>query len=259
VASLYDDIGRDYTATRTTDPRLAAAIWAALGDARTVVNVGAGAGAYEPDDRQLIAIEPSEVMIAQRPPGAAATVRADASQLPFPDAGFDVAMAVLSDHHWPERLKGLKEMRRVARHRVVLFNADPADALKFWLTAEYLPGFLRLIAADYQRHDAWAVELQEALAPCRLEIVPVPIPHDCRDGFYGAFWRRPRAYLEPRVRAGISVFARLPEAEVTPALGRLRDDLESGVWERRHADLLNLDALDLGYCVVVAHLTGRPR
>jgi hypothetical protein len=135
---------------------------------------------------------------------------------------------------------------------VVLFNADPAQAERFWLTREYLPGVLRLIPAPYRRPGAWRRELEELLGPVRLH--PVPIPHDCEDGFYGAFWRRPGAYLDPRVRAGISVFARLPGDELTEALRRLRDDLERGGWQARHAGLLRLARLDLGYRVVVAEL-----
>jgi SAM-dependent methyltransferase len=222
--ALYDRIGRGYGATRRQDPHIARAIHDALGDALSVLNVGAGSGSYEPSDRDVVAVEPSSVMIAQRPRGAAPAIAEEAEALPFGDGAFDAVMAVLSDHHWRDRSRGLAELRRVARRRVVLFNADPAQAERFWLTREYLPGVLRLIPAPYRRPGAWRRELEELLGPVRLH--PVPIPHDCEDGFYGAFWRRPGAYLEPRVRAGISVFARLPGNELTEALRRLRDDLE---------------------------------
>jgi hypothetical protein len=211
--------------------------------------VGAGTSSYEPPGRDVVAVEPSEVMIAQRPPGAAPCVRAAAEKLPFEDARFDAAMAVLSDHHWRDRTLGLRELRRVAR-RVVLVNADPAQAERFWLSTEYLPGLFDLIPEPYRVAGYWEAELSRELG--ELHTVPVPIPHDCRDGFYGAFWRRPDAYLDAAVRDGISVFARLAATEVERGVARLRADLRSGAWEARHADLLQLDELDLGYRIVVA-------
>src|SRR5215469_10025172 len=132
AGKLYDAIGVGYPATRQTEPRIAARIWAALGNADTVLNVGAGTGSYEPPDRDVTAVEPSAVMRAQRPVGAAPCVAATADRLPFPDQSFDAAMAVLSDHHWPDPIAGLQEMRRVAR-RVVLFNFDVAHLSEFWL------------------------------------------------------------------------------------------------------------------------------
>lgn len=253
ASDIYDRIGASYLATRRADPRLSALIWEALGDADSVINVGAGAGAYEPLARQVTAVEPSAVMIAQRPAGAAPVVRAHAEALPLPDDSFDVAMAVHSDHHWADRSRGLRELRRVARRRVVLFNANPAEATRFWLTTEYLPGFLDLIPAPDRVPGAWRRGLERELGPVRL--VTAPIPHDCADGFYGAFWRAPAAYLNPRVRAGISVFAALDTADVEHAVQALGADLQSGVWSARHRDLLGLPELDLGYYVVIAELT----
>jgi SAM-dependent methyltransferase len=247
---LYDRIGCSYTTTRHPDPRIATAIWDALGDARTVLNVGAGAGAYEPTDREVVALEPSEVMIAQRPHGAAPVVRGRAEELPFADGEFDAVMAVLSDHHWTDRRQGFAELRRVARHRVVLFNANPGEADLFWLTTEYLPEFLELIPSRFRRRDAWADELRSVLGA--VDLAPVPVPHDCTDGFYGAFWRRPDAYLDPDVRTGISVFAQVPSAATDRAIGALRADLETGRWHQRHRALLELSELDLGYYVIVA-------
>jgi SAM-dependent methyltransferase len=200
----------------------------------------------------VVAVEPSAAMIAQRPVGAPPAVPASAEELPFPDRSFDAALAVLSDHHWRDRRRGLRELRRVARRRVVLFNADPAESGRFWLTTEYLAGFLRLIPERYREPGVWAKELARELGEMRVE--PVPIPHDCQDGFYGAFWRRPRAYLDPAVREGISVFARLSKPEIDQALIRLRHDLDSGAWRVRHAHLIALDELDLGYCIVIAEL-----
>lgn len=249
-SAYYDDIGRSYTATRREDPRLAAAIWNALGDAKSVLNVGAGAGAYEPRDREVLALEPSEVMIAQRPEGSAPVMRGSAEAIPLRDDSVDAAMAVLSDHHWQDRRAGLSEMRRVARKRVVLFNIDPSYFARFWFALEYLPESVELVAPGYRRPGAWDWELRILLGQIRIE--PVPVPHDCADGFFGAYWRRPELLLDPTVRAGISVFSRLEPAEVQRAIDALRADLESGAWHERHRNLLELQELDLGYRLVVA-------
>jgi SAM-dependent methyltransferase len=248
IAPRYDTLGVGYTAVRSEDPRLAARIRAALGDARTLLNVGAGAGAYEPTDLDVTAVEPSAVMRAQRPRGAAPVVDARAERLPFADGSFDAAMAILSDHHWEDHAAGLAELRRVARRRVVLFTWSPAAMGDSWLVRDYLPGFARLVPAGYELDQAAA-----ALGGARIEAVP--IPHDCRDGFLHAYWRRPRAYLDARVRAGISVFHLLDPGEVEEAVVRLAADLDCGEWERRNRALLDLDELDLGYRLVVAERT----
>jgi SAM-dependent methyltransferase len=246
VAARYDAIGRTYTATRGTDPRIAARIWTALGDARTIVNVGAGTGSYEPPDRDVTAVEPSAVMIAQRPPGAAPAVQASAEALPFADASFDAAMAVLTIHHWSDFRGGAAELRRVARDRVVVLSWDPTYAGRFWLSAEYFPGtWRREDVANFPSLDEQAAAFGDATT----EVVPVP--WDCRDGFMSAFWRRPEAYLDPAVRAGISTLANRSEEELAEGLARLRADLASGAWARRHADLLERDELDLGYRLFV--------
>jgi SAM-dependent methyltransferase len=248
IGTRYDTLGAGYTAVRREDPRLAGRIRAALGDARTVVNVGAGAGSYEPADLEVIAVEPSAGMRAQRPPGAAPVVDARAEQLPFDDDSFDAAMSVLSIQHWDDHQRGLAELRRVARRRVVLFAWEPTTLRDSWLVRDYLPGFARLVPPAYTLDDALAT-----LGGGHIE--PVPIPHDCRDGFLHAYWRRPRAYLDPQVRAGISVFHLIDAGEVDRAIDRLAADLDSGDWERRHAELLELEELDLGYRLVVAELT----
>lgn len=242
---LYDTIGRGYAARRRPDPRVAARIHAALGDARSVVNVGAGAGSYEPEDRRVAAVEPSQVMVRQRPPGAAPAVRATAEALPLRDQSFDAALAVLTLHHWPSWRRGVAELRRVARRRVVILTYDAASP-GFWLTADYFPS----IAAADRATFAPIGELADALGGARVE--PVPIPADCTDGFLGAHWRRPAAYLDPGVRAGISAFARM--ADPAPALARLAADLADGEWERRHGRHLPPDELDIGYRLVIADL-----
>jgi SAM-dependent methyltransferase len=249
MAARYDRIGRTYAATRGTDPRIAARIWGALGDARTVVNVGAGTGSYEPPDRDVTAVEPSAVMIAQRPPGAAPAVQASAESLPFADASFDAAMAVLTIHHWSDFQAGAAQLRRVARDRVVVLSWDPTYAGRFWLSAEYFP-------EAWQREDVahFPSLAEQAAAFGDADVEVVEVPWDCRDGFFSSFWRRPEAYLDPAVRAGISVLAKRSDEELAEGLARLRADLDSGAWAHGHADLLEREALDLGYRLLV----GRP-
>jgi len=243
---LYDTIGATYTVTRRTEPRIAAQIWAALGDARTVVNVGAGTGSYEPGDRDVTAVEPSALMRAQRPPDAAPCIAGVAESLPFDDGSFDAAMAICTVHHWPDPIAGLREMRRVAG-RVVVLTFDGDETLwrdRFWLTRDYLPEVEDLLAG-------WP-SIGELAGAIGARVEPVLIPWDCADGFFEAYWRRPEAYLDERVRRGISVWARLgPEAE-RRAVDGLRDDLASGRWVERNRDLLDLDAADLGLRLLVS-------
>lgn len=238
----YDIIGRAYARHRRPDPRIARAVAAALGGAESVVNVGAGAGSYEPADRVVVAVEPSSVMIAQRAAGAAPVVRGSAESLPFSDGAFDAALAILTVHHWADWRAGLAEMRRVARERVVILTWDPAHA-GFWLVRDYFPEILEIDGRMFPP----LAELEAALG--RVEVSAVPVPHDCADGFLGAYWRRPAAYLDEGVRAAISTFARV--GDVSARVERLRADLESGRWAARNAELLGLEELDLGYRLVV--------
>ena len=240
---LYDTIGATYTVTRRTEPRIAARIWAALGDARTILNVGAGTGSYEPPDRDVTAVEPSALMRAQRPAGAAPCVAATAESLPFEDQSFDAAMSVSSIHHWQDPIAGLREMRRVAR-RVVVFTFDASDPSQFWLPRDYLPEFADLhVGRPSLTEQAGAIE-------ARTE--PVLIPWDCADGLFEAYWRRPEAYLDENVRRGVSVWARVgPDAEGS-AVHSLRHDLASGRWAERNRDLVDLDAAELGLRLLVA-------
>src|SRR5512132_4230352 len=239
-AQLYDTIGATYTVTRRTEPRIAAQLWAALGDAWTVLNVGAGTGSYEPSDRDVTAVEPAAVMRAQRPAGAARCVAATAESLPFEDQSFDAAMAFATVHHWQDPIAGLREMRRVAR-RVVVFTHDTSDTgwrRRFWLTRDYLPEVADLLVGR--------PSLIEQARAIGAHIERVFIPWDCADGFFEAYWRRPEAYLDENVRRGVSVWARVgPEAEQR-AVGTLRDDLVSGRWAERNRDIISVDAAELG-------------
>jgi SAM-dependent methyltransferase len=245
-AQLYDIIGATYTVTRRTEPRIAAQVWAALGDAQTVLNVGAGTGSYEPPDRDVTAVEPSALMRAQRPAGTAPCVAAAAESLPFEDQSFDAAMAISTVHHWRDPIAGLREMRRVAR-RIVVFTHDTSATMwlrRFWLTRDYLPE-----AADLHIGPPSLADMAAAIG---ARIQPVLIPWDCADGFFEAYWRRPEAYLDDHVRRGISVWARVgPEAEQR-AVRSLRDDLESGRWAERNRDLVGLDAAELGLRLLIA-------
>lgn len=239
---LYDKIGVDYAKLRQPDVRIAAVIHRALGKARSVLNVGAGTGSYEPTDRTVTALEPSIEMINQRPPELARAHQGVAEHLPFAGDAFDAAMAVLTVHHWSSIKTGLLEMRRVARHRAVILTFDPASPY-FWL-ADYIPEIITLDQPIMPKLDIFA----EILGETTVEIVPVP--HDCTDGFLGAYWRRPHAYLDPDVRSAISTFAKLDG--VSGPLQRLEDDLASGVWEKRYGNIVEAESLDVGYRLIVA-------
>ncbi|MEL6505503.1 MAG: class I SAM-dependent methyltransferase [Pseudomonadota bacterium] len=238
----YDIIGLDYANLRRPDPRIAAQIHAALGDAKTIVNVGAGAGGYEPPDRAVTAVEPSQTMIDQRPATAAPAIQGNAENLPFPDDSFDAAMASLTIHHWTDHAKGLQEMRRVSRGPVVLFTFDPTPR-DFWLW-HYFPGLAALDA-----HIMPPMTFYESvLGP--VDIHPIPIPADCTDGFLCAYWKRPAAYLDDKIRTGMSSFHAMDAVEA--GLENLAHDLETGTWEQQNADLLNKNALDMGYRLVIS-------
>jgi SAM-dependent methyltransferase len=242
--ALYEQIGTGYSTARRTDPRIAQRIWAALGDAESVLNVGAGTGSYEPPDRHVLAVEPSLVMRAQRPAQAAPCLDASAEALPFPDRYFDAAMAVLSDHHWSDPIRGLREMRRVAR-RVVVFQWDDAESQRFWLVRDYLP--------EYHTLTTGRPSLTERAAAIEAHMEPVPIPWDCLDGFFHAYWRRPSVYLQEPDRRGSSVWARLGMHVEQRAVTALARDLDSGAWEQRNAALLNRESIDLGARLLIVH------
>jgi hypothetical protein len=244
---VYDEIGKSYRATRRPDLRIAAQIHTALPGKGTVLNVGAGAGSYEPA-QTIVAIEPSTIMIGQRPPGSAPCVRAVAEALPLRDKCVDATLTLLTVHHWNDITAGIAQLRRVTRRRIVVFTWDQTVLRNFWLLSDYLPE----AEATSQAHAVPLDLLIELLGGA--DVQPVPVFHDCTDGFGAAYWRRPEAYLEPVVRAGISMLAQAGEAALTEGLARLAADLESGQWARRHADLLGLEQLDVGYRLLVSDL-----
>lgn len=243
MTAKYDKIGLNYACLRKPDVRIARQIELALGSAETVLNVGAGAGSYEPETRRITALEPSAEMIRQRPSSTAHVVQGYAEDLPFDDNSFDAAMAVLTVHHWTDQPKGLSEMRRVSRGPVVILTYDPAFR-DFWLF-DYFPG---LVALD-ERIMPPLHSYGDTLGP--VQVTPINIPHDCTDGFLSAYWRRPQAYLDPEVRAAMSSFWAL--GDVTEALARLSDDLESGAWDQRYGAVRDLSERDCGYRLVVAN------
>jgi SAM-dependent methyltransferase len=243
--ALYDRIGTSYRRFRQPDPRIAAQIGAALGSAHTIVDVGAGTGSYEPPGRRVIAVEPSEVMLAQRPAGAAPAARAVAEALPFPDHSFDAALAILTVHHWSDPARGLGELRRTARRIVIL--ATLAERInELWLTADYFPGSARARRPDIQPGRI------AAMLGGEVRIETVLVPRDCTDGFGEAYWGRPEAYLDPDIRASMSACSTLSPAEVDRGVSRLRADLASGRWDERHGHLRRLAELDTGHRLIIA-------
>ena len=242
MRTSYDTIGVNYSDLRKPDSRIERMIGGALGSAKTVLNVGAGAGSYEPADRQVTAVEPSMEMIRQRGVSAAPVIQGYAEDLPFDDNSFDASMAILTVHHWADKEKGLKEMRRVTRGQVVVLTFDPSHR-GFWL-ADYIPELVELDEVQMPR----MTNYEEWLGS--VKISAVPIPHDCTDGFLCAYWRRPAAYLDPRIRAAISSFWKI--SDFSGGIARLEADLESGAWEDRYGHLLAEDARDFGYRLVTA-------
>ncbi len=241
----YDDIGRSYARTRREDPRIAAGIRDALGPGHRVVNVGAGTGSYEPRDRDVVAVEPSATMLAQRAAGAAPAVCAVAEALPLPTGAFDVAMAVLTVHHWTDPAAGIAELARVAARQVVMFF-EPLHTHGFW-ALEYFPEARHLPTEQ----DPPAEAFLRAQLRVR-EVRTLLVPHDCADGFGSAYWRRPEAYLDPEVQAGMSWLALLSDEDRRAGTERLRADLADGTWMRHHGHLLDQDSYDGGYRVAVA-------
>jgi SAM-dependent methyltransferase len=245
----YDRMGLGYSAVRRPDPRVAAQIEAALGDARTVLNVGAGAGSYEPADREVTAVEPSRTMIAQRPPGSAPVVEAFAEDLPFEDDSFDAAMALITVHHWNDARAGLTEMTRVARRRLAILTFTPTPPEELWMARDYFPRIL-----DFHEEVMLSVDNLAAMLP-NASVEPVPIPNGCTDGFWLAIWDRPEMHLDPDVRRASSSWHHMAQDEVEQGLAKLRADLESGRWDERNGHLREQAELDVGLRLVTAELS----
>lgn len=243
----YDRIGQGYARTRREDPRLAALIHRALGDARTVVNVGAGAGSYEPRDRYVIAIEPSDVMASQRPPDLPPAIRASAGALPLRDAAVGAAMAILTIHHWDRELeRGIRELRRVARGPIVILTYDPAISGRMWLMADYLPE-----VAELDHRIFPAIETLAGWLGGINDVQTVEIPRDTPDWTLGSFWAHPERVLDAGARNATSGFARMPPVVVDRVVAGVRRDLEDGAWERRHGYLRRLESFDVGLRLIV--------
>lgn len=242
----YGAIGRDYASYRRPDPRIFAAITAAFGDARTIVNVGAGAGSYEPTDREVTPVEPSASMRSQRPASLAAAVDATAEELPFSDGEFDAALASFTVHQWSDLRAGLRELRRVTRGPVVVLTSDPDALDRFWL-AEYAPEVIATEAGRYPPLAAIAEALGGAVA-----VTPVPVPLDCTDGFGEAYYGRPEALLDPGARLANSAWS-FVGPDVEPRFeAALRMDLASGAWDARHGVLRTQPEFDGSLRLIVA-------
>jgi SAM-dependent methyltransferase len=244
----YDVIGAEYAATRREDPRIAALIHAALGEARTIVNVGAGAGSYEPRDRHVVAVEPSEVMIAQRDPRLPPAIRSGAYPLPFQDRSMDAAMAILTIHHWDEdQERGVREMRRVARGPVVILTYDAEVSGRMWLMADYLPE-----VAELDRRIFPTLETLAEWLDAEVSVREVPIPRDTPDWSLGSFWAHPERVLDARARNSTSGFARMSPEVVDRVVAAVERDLQDGTWDARHGHLRDLAEYDAGLRLLVS-------
>ncbi len=241
----YERHGRTYAQYRRPDPRIEARIHAALGDARTVLNVGAGTGSYEPTDRWVLAVEPSATMRAQRPAGAAPAIPARAEALPFDDDSVDAAMACVTIHHWESPEVGLAELRRVARGPVVVFTFE-LDSLPAWQHEYLREGVL----VEQPRFPAIA-DVAKALGG-RTRVEAIPTPGDCTDGFFEAFWRRPEALLDPAVRSAQSVWALLDADVEQRIVERLAEALDSGAWDAEHGHLRAQDSFQGALRLVIS-------
>jgi Methyltransferase domain len=245
MTEIYDEIGHGYAGVRRPDTRIAARVAAALGLSRTVVNIGAGTGSYEPVDRWLLPVEPSAVMRAQRPPHLAPAIDGVAERLPLDDGAVDAAMAIITLQHWPHPVLGLREMRRVARGPVIVLTFDVAVARDWWLLSEYLPE----VQADDAARFLAVGEIADTLGGAAVETVP--IPDDCTDGFFHAYFTRPEAYLDRNVRRAQSAWSRLRPGVEQRAVSALRNDPASGAWDKRHGALRDLAEYDAGLRLII--------
>jgi SAM-dependent methyltransferase len=241
--AIYDDIGNNYSVTRCTDPKIAEQLYSELQGATRIVNIGAGTGSYEPENIELVAVEPSAVMISQRKAGSHRVEQAFAEQLPFENNSFSHAMTVLSMHHWQNRARAFHEINRVATEKFVAITWDPKSE-PFWLTRDYFPEIYEMdkrIFPDFEELNEYFDE---------VTIRPLPIPSDCKDGFLVAFWKRPEAYLSSQVRQAMSPFSKIQN--LSDGLQKLEADLASGVWSSKNQALLGSSYLDVGYRLISA-------
>jgi len=245
MTPIYDQIGVNYSARRCTDPEIAQQLHEELHGATRIVNIGAGAGSYEPENVSLVAVEPSSEMISQRMANAHPVKQAFAECLPFENHSFSHAMTVLSMHHWENREAAFNEINRVTTEKFVAITWDP-KAEPFWLTRDYFPAIYETDKGIFPDLE----ELNEHFAD--VKVGPLRIPGDCKDGFLAAFWKRPEAYLRAQVRQSISSFSRL--AGLSEGLQRLADDLQSGVWAKNNRAILEEPSLDVGYRIVTARV-----
>lgn len=242
MEALYDSIGSNYAKLRKPDQRIAAAIEHKLNDAKTILNIGAGTGSYEPTNREVTALEPSSVMIAQRSIRAASVIQANAENLPFSDKSFDISLAILSIHHWKDQIKGLCEMKRVSR-RQLLFTWNPLHP-GFWLTQIYFPEILAIDKSIFPKFSL----IERILGP--LVIEHGPIPADCTDGFGSAYWNRPEAYLSHEVRSAMSSFNKI--TQLKEGIAKLKQDIECGEWDRKYGHLRQRNELDVGFAILTS-------
>lgn len=242
----YGRIGPGYASIRQPDPRIEAAVWGAFGDARTVLNVGAGAGSYEPRDRQVTAVEPSASMRAERPADRVAAIDATAEELPFPDQAFDASMASVTIHQWPDPEAGLREMRRVTRGPVVILTFTP-EVPEPWWQPEYVPELF-----EVEAHRMPALDRVTGALGGDVEVRVLPIPADCIDGFGQAFFARPERTLEADVRRAMSAWSFVPPEVHERYVRELGADLASGAWDARWGRFRELPEFDGGLRLVVA-------
>lgn len=242
---IYDEIGINYSITRSTDPNVAKQFYSDIKDATRIVNIGAGTGSYEPEDIDLVAVEPSAEMITQRKDGSHSVIQASAENLPFEDNSFSHAMTVLSMHHWENRIRAFSEINRVTTKKFVAITWDPKSE-PFWLTRDYFPEIHEMDKRIFPEMEDFKEHFDD------VEIRSLQIPHDCQDGFFAAFWKRPKAYLSPEVRQATSPFSKVKN--LSEGLQKLEDDLISGAWAKNNYAILNESSLDAGYRIVSAKI-----
>ena len=243
--AIYDNIGTNYSVTRCTDPKIAEQLYAELQGATRIVNIGAGTGSYEPENVALVAVEPSAKMIAQRKAGSYKVEQAFAEELPFEDNSFSHAMTVLSMHHWENRALAFREINRVATEKFVAITWDPQSE-PFWLTRDYFPEIHEMDMRIFPDLEEFNEHFDD------VEMRPLLIPSDCKDGFFAAFWKRPEAYLSQQVRQSMSPFSKIEN--LSEGLQRLEDDLASGAWAENNQAVLNASSLDAGYRLISARV-----